>query len=95
MLSALVPSLSALLALFGLDPCANKEWDQCGGSEWTGPTCCPSFDSCVVVNTHYSQCQPKNVCKVPDWGQCGPNLDPQHYREAPKIRGFLNQKQIK
>ncbi|KAF9869865.1 hypothetical protein CkaCkLH20_12664 [Colletotrichum karsti] len=33
-------------------------WSQCGGTGWTGPTCCASGSSCVVNNAWYSQCIP-------------------------------------
>lgn len=29
---------------------------QCGGQEWTGPTCCQSGSTCKVANQWYSQC---------------------------------------
>ncbi|KAI1631804.1 carbohydrate-binding module family 1 [Biscogniauxia mediterranea] len=31
-------------------------WGQCGGTGWTGATCCPSGSSCVKTNEYYSQC---------------------------------------
>lgn len=52
--------------------CGNKEFDQCGGSGWSGETCCPDHvDKCVVVNQYYSQCQPVDLCLNPQYGQCG------------------------
>nr|XP_036575920.1 Cellobiohydrolase II [Colletotrichum truncatum]KAF6782576.1 Cellobiohydrolase II [Colletotrichum truncatum] len=33
-------------------------WTQCGGNNWSGPTCCVSGSSCVVNNEWYSQCIP-------------------------------------
>ncbi|WYZ46799.1 hypothetical protein EsH8_IX_001024 [Colletotrichum jinshuiense] len=33
-------------------------WTQCGGLEWTGPTCCVSGTTCVLNNPYYSQCIP-------------------------------------
>ena len=44
--------------------CPNKEYDQCGGQGWTGPTCCLPYDKCTVINPYYSQCQPTDFCKV-------------------------------
>ncbi|KPM43264.1 Endo-1,4-beta-xylanase B [Neonectria ditissima] len=32
-------------------------WAQCGGSGWTGATCCVSGSTCKSVNEWYSQCQ--------------------------------------
>ncbi|KAH6687158.1 pectin lyase fold/virulence factor [Plectosphaerella plurivora] len=31
-------------------------WGQCGGSGWTGASCCVSGSSCVAQNQWYSQC---------------------------------------
>ncbi|KAI1308770.1 1, 4-beta cellobiohydrolase [Xylaria venustula] len=31
-------------------------YGQCGGTGWSGSTCCASGSSCVVVNDYYSQC---------------------------------------
>ncbi|KAL1503092.1 hypothetical protein AB1Y20_011155 [Prymnesium parvum] len=50
--------------------CVNKEFDQCGGQGFAGDTCCPLYDNCTTVNTFYSQCQPKDLCLVPEFGQC-------------------------
>lgn len=35
-------------------------WDQCGGRDWTGPTCCADGSSCETTdgNEYYSQCRP-------------------------------------
>ncbi|KAF6795392.1 glycosyl hydrolase family 11 [Colletotrichum sojae] len=35
--------------------CAAK-WDQCGGSGWSGATCCQSGSTCKSTNQWYSQC---------------------------------------
>ncbi|KAK7418801.1 hypothetical protein QQZ08_011124 [Neonectria magnoliae] len=32
-------------------------WAQCGGSGWTGASCCVSGSTCKSVNEWYSQCQ--------------------------------------
>ena len=38
--------------------CPNKQYDQCGGGkDFSGPTCCPSGNTCVFINEYYSQCQ--------------------------------------
>nr|AGI55997.1 CBM1(TrCel6A)-AcGH5 fusion [synthetic construct] len=31
-------------------------WGQCGGQNWSGPTCCASGSTCVYSNDYYSQC---------------------------------------
>lgn len=36
--------------------CDNKEYDQCGGKEWTGATCCPDGLVCAEMNDYYSSC---------------------------------------
>nr|AGI55995.1 mEos2-CBM1(Cel6A) fusion [synthetic construct] len=33
-------------------------WGQCGGQNWSGPTCCASGSTCVYSNDYYSQCLP-------------------------------------
>jgi len=35
--------------------CASK-WQQCGGSGYTGPTCCESGSTCRKLSDYYSQC---------------------------------------
>jgi len=40
------------------ETCATA-WVQCGGTGWTGPTCCDSGFSCSQMNSWYSQCVPK------------------------------------
>ncbi|KAM7201694.1 glycoside hydrolase [Rhypophila sp. PSN 637] len=32
------------------------QWGQCGGSGWSGPTCCVAPFSCKAQNPYYSQC---------------------------------------
>ncbi|KAK3326969.1 glycosyl hydrolases family 11-domain-containing protein [Cercophora scortea] len=32
------------------------KWAQCGGTGWTGATCCVSSSTCKVSNAYYSQC---------------------------------------
>lgn len=51
--------------------CSNVEFDQCGGSNFTGDTCCPDYDVCTYVNSFFSQCQDKDLCLVAPYGQCG------------------------
>jgi hypothetical protein len=36
--------------------CTNQLYGQCGGSGWTGATCCPSGSACQSQNQYYSQC---------------------------------------
>jgi len=55
--------------------CTNKEFDQCGGKGFAGDTCCQTYDNCTVQNDYFSQCQPKDLCLTPMYGQCG-GLDP-------------------
>lgn len=38
----------------GGEPCSAL-YDQCGGNEWSGPTCCAQ-GSCQMQNEWYSQC---------------------------------------
>ncbi|CAE6965333.1 cbhB [Symbiodinium sp. CCMP2592] len=39
-------------------PSCAKAWQQCGGRNHNGPTCCAEGWSCVVDNEWYSQCKP-------------------------------------
>lgn len=46
----------------------SKEWEQCGGEDWTGSEDCQSGCDCVTKNSWYSMCQPKEegcVCNTP------------------------------
>lgn len=64
--------LALLISSAGADDtCGNEEYQQCGGLEFTGSTCCPSYDDCVFVNSWYSQCQPTDLCLTLQYGQCG------------------------
>merc|ERR1719343_1464223 len=38
------------------DDCA-AVWEQCGGTNWNGKTCCQPGHSCNVVSEWYHQCQ--------------------------------------
>jgi hypothetical protein len=33
-------------------------WEQCGGTGWTGTTCCPSGYFCDALSEWHSQCNP-------------------------------------
>lgn len=37
--------------------CAGQ-WSQCGGTSWTGPTCCVAGNVCNLISQWYHQCQP-------------------------------------
>lgn len=39
------------------NPCAGF-WDQCGGQDWSGSTCCEPGSTCHFTNQWYSQCLP-------------------------------------
>ena len=41
-------------------------WVQCGGTGWTGPTCCDDGFSCSQMNSWYSQCVPKGSTAPPE-----------------------------
>jgi len=49
------PTLSPTLSPTPSAGCAEL-WGQCGGSGWTGPTCCVEGAACRVQNEWYSQC---------------------------------------
>ncbi|KNG44923.1 carbohydrate-binding module family 1 protein [Stemphylium lycopersici] len=52
-------STTALLALLASTvSAAVSDWQQCGGSNWSGETACDSNSGCVKINDYYSQCQP-------------------------------------
>jgi hypothetical protein len=53
-------------------PCSNKEYDQCGGEGFSGPTCCPSRNTCVYKGQYYSQCVPHSGPPGPDPSPSGP-----------------------
>ncbi|EOD11687.1 hypothetical protein EMIHUDRAFT_49904, partial [Emiliania huxleyi CCMP1516] len=52
-------------------------WEQCGGSDWTGPKQCPMDHTCLVRREKFSQCVPpmhdsKSPPRNPGpWEQCG------------------------
>ena len=50
----------------GPEACATA-WVQCGGTGWSGPTCCDSGFSCSQMNSWYSQCVPKgSIAEKPE-----------------------------
>ena len=49
-------------------PCANAPWTQCGGTGFSGPTCCPDETSCVSRGPDFSQCVPD--CLNLPWAPC-------------------------
>jgi len=61
--------------------CTNAAQAQCGGSAWTGATCCPDGYTCTVQNPYYSQCLPSSRAEVAatptvakKWGTCSASL---------------------
>jgi hypothetical protein len=38
--------------------CGNVDWEQCGGKEFIGATCCPAGSACAYTNEWWSQCTP-------------------------------------
>ena len=53
---------STLCKKTGTGNCS-KEYEQCGGKGWTGPTCCQSGCGCTAQGEWYSQCVPKSGWK--------------------------------
>ncbi|OAQ66252.1 exoglucanase 2 precursor [Pochonia chlamydosporia 170] len=56
-------TLAAFASLVACAPAETRQncattWGQCGGQDWSGPTCCPSGSTCVAQNSYYSQCLP-------------------------------------
>ena len=51
------PQTSSPTTTSGNSACASK-WQQCGGENHNGPTCCTSGNTCVRQSKWYSQCQP-------------------------------------
>ncbi|KAJ3365718.1 hypothetical protein HDU91_002086 [Kappamyces sp. JEL0680] len=52
--------------------CTNQLYSQCGGQNWTGPTCCPEGSVCQVSNAYYSQCVPASTPSTTDGGSTTP-----------------------
>jgi hypothetical protein len=57
--------------LKGDDGCANAAWDQCGGTDFKGDSCCPPGYDCTYSNDYYSGCSLEDLCLVVQFGQCG------------------------
>ena len=65
----------AAVAKFGVDvqgddECPNAPFDQCGGTGWTGPTCCSPGYNCTYDNEWYSGCNLEDLCLTVQYGQC-------------------------
>ena len=56
----MLTQIVALVAAFAAD-CANKEFDQCGGSGFNGTTCCQSYDNCTTINAYFSRARPTEI----------------------------------
>jgi len=52
-----MPTASSAPTPSPVGDCGNT-WGQCGGSGWSGPTCCATGDVCRSFNEWYSQCVP-------------------------------------
>jgi hypothetical protein len=60
--------------------CPNKEFQQCGGKEFKGETCCSSGTTCVIANDFYSQClSPQSIAKG---AVKAPNQQPQQQTQV-------------
>jgi len=56
------------------DSCA-KMFDQCGGKDWKGPTCCQTGSTCKKFNEYYSHCVPNSGPSPPGPGtKCSTTL---------------------
>jgi hypothetical protein len=53
------------------DDCDNAPWDQCGGTNFQGETCCPAGYDCTYSNDYFSGCSLEDLCLVVQFGQCG------------------------
>eukprot|EP00752_Nemacystus_decipiens_P008718 g7780.t1 len=49
-----------------LIPECNQDWKQCGGGNWTGPTCCQAYSSCIVRNEALSPEQSPSLSSTQD-----------------------------
>ncbi|KAF5093029.1 hypothetical protein D0Z00_004281 [Geotrichum galactomycetum] len=69
---ALTVSAFLSVAAAGDSSCA-AAYNQCGGLNWAGATCCETGFSCVVQNDYYSQCleDADNSGCQPFYQQCG------------------------
>jgi len=64
-------AISALLfAANGASAACGNEWEQCGGREFTGTTCCKSGLLCRIQTEWYSQCisQAQNIYECNEFG---------------------------
>ena len=41
-----------------MNRCSSMQRGQCGGTGWSGSTCCASGSYCALSNPYYSQCLP-------------------------------------
>jgi len=57
--------------VMGDDTCENDAWGQCGGSGYSGSSCCPLGYDCKFDNDYYSGCSLADLCLVVQYGQCG------------------------
>lgn len=50
-----------------------SKWGQCGGKDYSGPTCCFGYSVCVEKSEFYSLCEGANVPSelIPWHSQCG------------------------
>ena len=44
----------------GPSPNCSPAYGQCGGVNWSGPTCCVSGNTCIKQSQYYSQCKPSS-----------------------------------
>ncbi|KAH9865079.1 hypothetical protein IAQ61_009025 [Plenodomus lingam] len=51
-------TITLLALLTGQSSAVIQDWQQCGGSNWSGETTCGLSAGCVKINDYYSQCQP-------------------------------------
>lgn len=58
LLLAAVLSITALAAPVEDRATCGELYSQCGGTSWTGATCCASGSVCTYGNQYYSQCLP-------------------------------------
>ncbi|KAF2116602.1 hypothetical protein BDV96DRAFT_29873 [Lophiotrema nucula] len=73
-------SLVGLALLATTASAAIPDWQQCGGTSWTGETQCSSTAGCVKVNDYYSQCQP---------GAASPDPQPEPQPQDPEASAVL------
>jgi hypothetical protein len=54
----------------GDDKCPNAPFDQCGGNDFTGDTCCSPGYNCTFSSEWYSGCNLEDLCLTVQYGQC-------------------------